>query len=374
MSETSATFQFTYRILIQPLGLLYGSKGRFLSPENLVGRSGAHFPPDTPTLSGLLAAHYQGDRSYLDGLMLGGPFWARHRQPDNFYVPTPFHCLVQDGQVKHILHWQNDCWQPYPAIDDEAFNYRKLQHGTWISLEDWDKIRSVEQFQAAIKAQDLPKVETSPWEPVSHLHPRLRSSERRRSGPDDERGSLFLEYGIQLEPNACLVYLSNLKLPDGCYRFGGEGHMVQVKSEEIQSSEPIHQLLEKKLGSQFAIVCPGVWGSNRLSYRAPCRDKDTGALSWPDNPVQALLTQRPRPFRFRLGNQQNAEKEDIHQPNQPKLLSRGRYAVPAGSIYVVEKPLIPWLQWPEGALPNEGWFPTEGYSFKRWGSALALPL
>lgn len=36
---------FQYLILIQPLGFLYGSAGRFLSPENLVGRSGTSFPP-----------------------------------------------------------------------------------------------------------------------------------------------------------------------------------------------------------------------------------------------------------------------------------------------------------------------------------------
>jgi CRISPR-associated protein Cmr3 len=28
----------------------------------------------------------------------------------------------------------------------------------------------------------------------------------------------------------------------------------------------------------------------------------------------------------------------------------------------------PWYDWPEG------WFPTEAYSFKRWGCCLALPL
>jgi hypothetical protein len=47
---------FTHLIIIEPLGLLYGSAGRFLSPENLVGRSGTNFPPSAATLSGLFAA------------------------------------------------------------------------------------------------------------------------------------------------------------------------------------------------------------------------------------------------------------------------------------------------------------------------------
>ncbi|NJR66897.1 MAG: CRISPR-associated protein Cmr3, partial [Leptolyngbyaceae cyanobacterium CRU_2_3] len=47
---------FRYLIAIEPLGLLYGSAGKFLSPENLVGRSGNSFPPSAATLSGLFAA------------------------------------------------------------------------------------------------------------------------------------------------------------------------------------------------------------------------------------------------------------------------------------------------------------------------------
>lgn len=108
MTETAEAAKFTYRILIQPLGLLYGSKGRFLSPENLVGRSGSHFPPDTPTLSGLFASHYHNDRPTLRQLMLAGPFWAKSQQPENFYVPTPFHCLVQNGEINHLIYWQDE--------------------------------------------------------------------------------------------------------------------------------------------------------------------------------------------------------------------------------------------------------------------------
>lgn len=246
-------------------------------------------------------------------------------------------------------------------------DFKKLHYGTWIAIQDWDKVRSPATF-AVVKA------ESDPWKPIPHLHPRLRSSERRSVGADDDRGSLFLEYGIQLDPEACLVYLSNLKLPNGCYRFGGEGHVVQVRSEEIQPTEPIHPLLQADLGNRFALICPGVWGSNRLSYRAPFRDKNTGELHWTNNSVKALLTQRPTAFRYRLGNQHDKDGGDVHELHQPKLLSRGRYAVPAGSVYVLEKPLMPWVQWPDGKWPDEGWFPMEGYSFKRWGCALALPL
>ncbi|MBE7385866.1 MAG: CRISPR-associated protein Cmr3 [Leptolyngbya sp. SIO1E4] len=391
MTETST---FTHRILIQPLGLLYGSKGRFLSPENLVGRSGSHFPPDTPTLSGLFAAHYRGDRSILDDLKLAGPFWAKHSQPASVYVPTPSHCgamfhrevmvdglvnsdfCFKDGLVSLFSYWQEDCWQSYATQWAESEDYKKYPDATWIAVSDWPKVRSLAAFQKTLADGQTIPVKTSPWKAVPHLHPRLREDERRSVGKEDNQGSLFLEYGIQLHPEVCLVYLSTVPLPEGSYRFGGEGHIVQVTSEPIQPEEPICQLLDTptELDKSFAIACPAVWGSNRLSYRAPFRDKDSGALSWPDNPVKALLTQRPSAFRFRLGNQQDSSGQSVHGERQPKLLSRGRYAVPAGSIYVLEKPLEPWRNWPSGRWPDEGWFPYEGFSFKRWGCALALPL
>jgi CRISPR-associated protein Cmr3 len=51
-----------------------------------------------------------------------------------------------------------------------------------------------------------------------------------------------------------------------------------------------------------------------------------------------------------------------------KRLSRGRYAVPAGSVYVLPEPLPAWEDW------DEAWFPMEAYSYKRWGCGFALPL
>ncbi|MGG6263924.1 hypothetical protein ACQ4M3_10815 [Leptolyngbya sp. AN03gr2] len=59
----------------------------------------------------------------------------------------------------------------------------------------------------------------------------------------------------------------------------------------------------------------------------------------------------------------------MRSAHQPKRLSRGRYAVPAGTVYVLQEPLeIPWQDW------SIDWFPKEGPSLKRWGCGLALPL
>jgi CRISPR-associated protein Cmr3 len=143
----------------------------------------------------------------------------------------------------------------------------------------------------------------------------------------------------------------------------------------------IQRLLQQPLGKQFALITPAVWGSNRLSYREPkllhkndanrhqlkVVDSDLQpAIEWA---VEALLTERPIPFRYRLGDRQDAQGKSIHQPHQPKLLSRGRYAVPAGSVYVLKEPLgKAWQEW------DLSWFPQEGVSLKRWGCGLALPL
>jgi CRISPR-associated protein Cmr3 len=352
---------FQYLIAIEPLGLLYGSAGSFLSPENLVGRSGTSFPPSAATLSGLFAAHYQGDLVQLHDLQLAGAFWSWNhpKQLQNFYVPTPFHCLVtldppdedsrqlQTGQVIDQLIWrsENECWISRETGESSS---GKFDRATWLSINEWHHPQTVY---------------SSPWEFLPHLHPRLRDDERRVAVEPDgqqERGSLFLENAVQLHPETCLVYLSNKSIDDGWYRFGGEGHMVNVQCHPLADST--RDLLQQPIRQQFAIVTPAIWGSNRFSQREPMflQTNPQNANVWE---VETMLTERPIPFRYRLGNREN------HQRHQPKLLSRGRYAVPAGSVYRLKTPLNqPWQAW------SADWFPKEGPSLKRWGCGLALPI
>jgi CRISPR-associated protein Cmr3 len=361
-------------IVIKPLGFLYGSAGKFLSPENLVGRSGSSFPPSTAALSGLFAAHYKGNMNYLQRLQLAGPFWAWSKNPQNFYVPTPFNFLVKNGKIEDLLSWHKNNGDSegkwLPSLVD------KFDKGTWIAIRHWKRIKSGNQQQC----QRI-KVAISPWKYNPHLHPRLREDERRVN-EDLERGSLFLENAVELNPDACLVYLSNTELPDAWYRFGGEGHMVDVKC--IDLSATVQNLLKQPVGKSFALITPAVWGSNRLSYREPVYlqkgDKEKYSRDNPESneqkvwSVEALLTERPIPFRYRLGNRENQQEEqqigDRKLPSQPpKLLSRARYAVPAGTVYVLEEAINrSWQDW------DDNWFPKEGPSLKRWGCGLALPL
>jgi CRISPR-associated protein Cmr3 len=122
--------------------------------------------------------------------------------------------------------------------------------------------------------------------------------------------------------------------------------------------------------SENALITPAVWGSNRLSKRVPVSlEKRNQAFYGQEEPIpetteqdvwklEALFTERPTPFRYRLGG-----------TGDTKLLSRGRYAVPAGSVYVLEEAInTPWQDW------DVNWFPQEGPSLKRWGCGLALPL
>jgi CRISPR-associated protein Cmr3 len=331
-------------IIIEPLGLLYGSAGRFLSPENLVGRSGTSFPPSSATVSGLFAA--ANGWKEKNGFCIAGPFWAECETPQNFYVPTPFNCLVKDEIVQEVMIWQDGAWM----VDDPEQGLRapgkdKFESGTWMAIEDWAKLRSGEK----------PVVQSSPWKALPHLHPRLQE-EQRRVATDSEQGSLFLENSMQMEPETCLVYLASEPIAPGWYRFGGEGHMVEVRCEPI--GQHLMDQLAEDVGSQFALITPAVWGSNRLSYRQPMAPEGK-TDPWQ---VRAMLTDRPKAFRYRLGDHED------QQPGDQKLLSRGRYAVPAGTIYVLEEGQKSWAEWePE-------WFPSEGPSLKRWGLGLALAL
>jgi CRISPR-associated protein Cmr3 len=349
---------FTHLIIIEPLGFLYGSAGRFLSPENLVGRSGANFPPSAAAVSGLFAEKYfQENKKLFDQLQLAGPFWSTNDNLPNFYVPLPFNCLLQNQQIKQKQYWcpQSETWQPEVKEKVQKNNF-------WLAITDWDKLDP--------QINDLSlDIYSPPWKYVPHLHPRLQINQRQSVGQDRKKGSLFLENAVQMQPESCLVYLSNLSLPDGWYRFGGEGHIVELRcySLKIQPNEnqkikeikgKIIDLFKQPLQRSFAIITPAVWGSNRLSYRQPMEKQNDGMQSiWN---IETMLTERPLPYRYRLGGEKN----------QPKRLSRGRYAIPAGTIYILQEELTPktWQEWPKE------WFPTEGYSYKRWGCGLALPL
>lgn len=399
---------FKYLIKINPLGFLYGSSGPFLSPDNLVGRSGNNFPPSAATVSGLYAAKYsdKNNHSYnseqdsikeaensenapnnskkpqlslnLPNLIIAGPFWAKNDDLENFYVPTPLSYLVElkdpeeledssellnnsnqledyqdddnqefisiEGEIKHKLTWNREQkqWLPYVA--------GKFANQTWIPIKEWSN-------------PDTKKVRvlSNPWKHLPHLHPKLETGQRKVD-QSLEKGSLFLENAVQMHPDTCLVYLTNTKIDDGWYRFGGEAHLIELECIEIKN-EDLEKLLESPVEDYFALITPAIWGSNRFSHRLPMiKDESSnseGKLKTPSEWENAqMITGRAKPFRYRLGGDKKT-----------KRLSRGRYAVPAGTVYALEKPLSkPWLEW------DESWFPQEGYSFMRWGCGLALPL
>lgn len=378
-----------YLVSIKPLGMLYGSAGPFLSPENLVGRAGNRFPPSTATVAGLYAAEQWKGEGSLDNLAIVGPFWAKMDNPLAFYVPTPLNFRIEsianedDDKVHKIVErWQWDKDKRW-HLDSNA-KEKKTFSNSWVCIDDWKKMRTLqlddykklpsEKIESCVTV--IPSSEV--WEYHPHLHPRLEDNERHVVRPIEDlppqQGSLFLENGVQIHPDRCLVYLSSHELTSGWYRFGGEGHLVEIKCEEISEGSSIDTLMKQPMGDCFSLLTPGVWGTQRLSYRFPVpTGKDSNpadlyplpaTIQSPSdtNPksfwsISALMTERPIPFRFRMGG-----------TGKLKRLSRGRYAVPSGTVYQVSGQIPPWQEW------QKDWFPTEGYSYKNWGCGFALPL
>jgi CRISPR-associated protein Cmr3 len=400
--------QLKHIIAISPLGMLYGSAGPFLSPANLVGRSGDRFPPSSTTVAGLYGAtQWQGIDS-LNDLYIVGPFWARKMPEEpfsepnqldfssdapmpksalhlhaiqNFYVPTPLNFRVKydidsEGyQIVERWQWNEDEGWHLPSKTKE----KKAASNTWVSIKHWSQLQD---FPAEINDQSptIPVATTKDiWKYHPHLHPRLEEDQRRVPPPSKETpesdmpaqpGSLFLENGVQLNPDYCLIYLSSRELEKGWYRFGGEGHLAEVECHEITDSN-LQNLLSQPVGQCFSLLTPAVWGTQRLSYRFPVPSGQqtlhpipTHIQSAQETPIssfwnlKALMTERPVPFRFRLGG----------EPGKTKRLSRGRYGVPAGTVYQLAESLGSWQDW------QKEWFPEEGYSYKHWGCGFALPL
>ncbi len=104
-----------------------------------------------------------------------------------------------------------------------------------------------------------------PWKYVPILHPKTKDDERCTLAED----GLFLENSVQMDDECCLVYLSTHPLADGWYRFGGENHLVEIKSVLLDDDSPIVKLLRKPIQRSFALITPGVWGSNKFYTAIP---------------------------------------------------------------------------------------------------------
>jgi CRISPR-associated protein Cmr3 len=360
---------FEYLIKITPLGLMYGSAGGFLSPENLVGRSGHKFPPDAAAAAGLLL-NVNREQGFLiphadlsKALYVAGPFWAESKNAHNFYVPIPRHKIFAKDNKYDEWRIENHEWSR--SQNEEKRSLKSEYH--WQLINQWDNPTDT-------IASNKKAVAKEPWKYVSFLHPKTKEDERVSL----EEDGLFLENAVQLDDGYCLIYLSTHPMPvDGWYRFGGEGHMVEVESEKIRETSEIYRLQrKKKIERAFALITPGVWGSNNLSYRYP---------QHPDFPQCGIkmLTDKPVPYRFRLGASKNQEQANkIKQP--PGRLGRGRYAVPVGTVYVLKKPLVEehstWWQFPDEWFAREGKgiagqeTEEKGLRLKHFGCGLCLPV
>jgi CRISPR-associated protein Cmr3 len=110
---------FAYLLLLEPLGLLYGSSGRTLSPETLTGRAAEQFPPDAPTIAGLIASQLERPSGLnkqdtpLWNLHTAGPFCYSTNKQD-LWLPAPFTLLQEDNAASsdgpqspslHRLEW-----------------------------------------------------------------------------------------------------------------------------------------------------------------------------------------------------------------------------------------------------------------------------
>jgi CRISPR-associated protein Cmr3 len=345
---------YRYLIIINPLGFLYGSAGAFLSPENLVGRSGAKFPPDAYTLSGLFFSANKNEpfieHEELKKLHLAGPFWAELDNPEYFYLPIPWTKIInQEKNQTDEWQIQDSKWYRSKATKDIEPDCR------WQTVNYWEDSAETLLSNGGT-AED-------PWKYISILHPKLTKSERCVQ----EEGGLFLENSVQMvcnyptgrEPQeTCLVYLSTHEIPKGWYCFGGENHLVEISSIELTDDSWILKLLKQKIQRSCALITPGVWGSTRFSHRYPNPQHTT--FPKPSH----ILTDKPSPYRYRVGDDKGKGR-----------LGRGRYAVPAGTVYVFDEPLNKswWGDENEPGFPNE-WFPNEGFYLKQLGCGLCLPL
>ena len=328
--------EFKYQIVVHPLGMMYGSGGGFLSPENLIARSGSKFPPDAATLAGLFFSANYSDadkkKELNEDLFVAGPFWREWDNPDEIYVPIPWNAVI--GEKDGKKDW--DEWKLKQKGDRPVWYREKPElepKCTWQPISWWNDPSGL------YKAYKDKLVKETPWTFTSILHPKMELKQRSVL----QKNGLFLENAVQVDPEFCLVYLSTHRLESGWYRFGGENHLVEIDCIDLEGE--LRDWLEKPIDRAFALITPGVWGSSRFSYRFPQNHDDF------PQPVR-MLTDKPVPYRYSTGGR----------------LGLGRYAVPAGSVYVFDEPLNKtWWDFKPELFPSKG-------LFKKFGSGLCLPI
>jgi len=164
-SECGVAVMFKYLITIQPLGFMYGSAGAFLSPENLVGRSGSKFPPDAATLSGLLFSankeqKFASHDELTEKLRVAGPFWAFLGTEDDFYVPLPRYKVIgKDDYDEWTIKNYKWCLKSEGEDPDQEEEKKKEESEyRWLRIDYWDA--SVETIYSDRKGEYLKVVKT----------------------------------------------------------------------------------------------------------------------------------------------------------------------------------------------------------------------
>lgn len=166
------------------------------------------------------------------------------------------------------------------------------------------------------------------------------------------------------------------------------GWLIEDKSDNPESQAEVRAELQGFIDGYYPSNNPADWyvlaagdgdsmsewlkGSKLKTYQEylPSVLKDKLSQS-PDHQLSSLETE----VREKFGEfiQQKAPLEDSIETNPSKpaqgRLSRGRYAVPAGSVYVFKHPLeMNWWDFPDQ------WFPQEGFPLKHLGCGLGLPI
>ena len=253
----------------------------------------ANSPPDAYTLSGLIfsankSQNFASQEELRENLFVAGPFWANLddlNASQDFYVPIPSTKMIGKAEV-NTWELQEDGWQQSNPNSEMKPAFK------WQKLSAWNQDSQTLLQQKAVAKE--------PWEYLSMLHPNLKSNERSVR----EKDGLFLENAVRLKDHACLLYLSTVPLDKGWYRFGGENHLVEIESHELQDQHPLVSLLQQPIRCSFALLTPGVWGSNRISHRYP-QHPDFPKPRW-------LLTAKAVPFRFRAGGTQQSRWKPRH--------------------------------------------------------------
>ncbi len=362
---------FWYKLT--PLDVLMFRDAKPFTPQERAWASSV-FPPNNHTIAGALRSSFNiNGHIQMKGVFLCCGEKLYFPRPLNYVNRkplTPLTWLEENHPAKQMLWDQN---KPVPLLLDRTKHHPdEGKGGNYRQFLPYDvvlKLLKNEQLTDADWLVDESKEkQAQPWEMETRSHNALEDGKRQVKQSD----GFFVENALRLVDGWGLAIavdeLTDKKLYQQgrslVMRLGGEGHRILLERcysfddqwhQLITQSQNNYQEQEAKQVRIIAyMVTNGVFEKktdrgSTFGRRSLCR-----AYPWEwklfqsgNGVLVSVATEKPIPISCRFRQKLSAGEADIPNKERKSIPAPQVFAVPAGSVYYLERPAVLWQSLPQ---------------------------